>query len=203
MASRVRKKRPSSGPAWVRIIAGRWRSRRLKVPQGLEVRPMKDRTREALFNILAPWVPGSWAVDAFAGTGALGLEALSRGAAGATWIESHPGVLAVLRENVGQLAGEQYAQEHILFGDAFALLPKLRLPQCGWMVFFCPPYRLFEEKRRELVELIAGTGARAPQGSVLVVEAPQGFPPAELPQEFAWQVRTYPPAKVLIAGKDS
>src|SRR5271168_3753939 len=118
----------SSGPRCpngprMRIVGGRHRGRRLLAPPGDTVRPTSDRAREALFNILshgrfaADGIPfaGAAVLDAFAGTGALGLEALSRGAAEAVFIERDPEAVAVLRRNVASL-GESTRAE-IVPGD--------------------------------------------------------------------------------------
>lgn len=84
----------------MRIVAGQWRGRRIEAPPGRDVRPTLDRVREAWMSILQREIPGSNVVDLFAGSGALGLEALSRGAARADFIESGPKALAVLRRNI-------------------------------------------------------------------------------------------------------
>lgn len=92
--------------AFLRIIAGRLKGRRLAGPTGEGVRPTADRLRETLFNVLGPSVQGARVLDAFAGTGALGLEALSRGAATVTFVENERRALAVLGENVKQCDAE-------------------------------------------------------------------------------------------------
>jgi 16S rRNA (guanine966-N2)-methyltransferase len=86
----------------MRIIAGSLKGRRLMGPARPGVRPTSDSLRETLFNVLGPAVAGAGVLDAFAGTGALGLEALSRGARQATFVERDRGVLSVLRENVAR-----------------------------------------------------------------------------------------------------
>src|SRR5207253_685140 len=90
----------------MRIVAGRLKGRRLTAPPGDAVRPTSDSLRETLFNVLADRVDGARVLDAFAGTGALGLEALSRGAAHATFIERDRRVIRVLRENVARCGAE-------------------------------------------------------------------------------------------------
>ena len=90
----------------MRIISGSLRGRRLKAPAGSRVRPTSDSLRETLFNVLGPSVAGARVLDAFAGTGALGLEAISRGAAHATFVETDPAALRVLRENVAAFGVE-------------------------------------------------------------------------------------------------
>ncbi len=128
----------------MRIVGGRNRGRRLLAPPGDTVRPTSDRAREALFNILshgrlaAEGIPfaGEVVLDAFAGTGALGLEALSRGAAEAVFFEQNPEALAVLRKNASSL-GES-ARTQILPYDA------TRPPRAGSrcaVAFIDPPYR--------------------------------------------------------------
>lgn len=87
----------------IRIVAGELRRRKIRVFAGTHVRPTSDRVREALFDILGPEVEGRRVLDAFAGTGALGLEALSRGAEFVTFVESDTAVAALLRENIDRL----------------------------------------------------------------------------------------------------
>src|SRR5438128_11106570 len=128
----------------MRIVGGKHRGRRLLAPHGDTVRPTSDRAREALFNILSHGVfagngipfAGAAVLDAFAGTGALGLEALSRGAAQAVFFERDPEALAVLRENVRRLGEDARAQ--IMQCDA------TRPPRAGVscaVAFLDPPYR--------------------------------------------------------------
>lgn len=107
-------------PGKVRIIAGRWRGTRLDVPAVVGLRPTSDRVRETLFNWLMPHLPGARVVDLFAGTGALGLEALSRGAASVLLVERDPALVASLRAMLGRLqesGGGKVAQ-----GDALHVL---------------------------------------------------------------------------------
>jgi 16S rRNA (guanine966-N2)-methyltransferase len=125
----------------MRIVGGRHRGRALAAPRGEAVRPTSDRAREALFNILGH---GAFAtpfrdkpvLDAFAGTGALGLEALSRGAARATFIESDRAALEALRRNVAALGEADRAQ--IIAGDA-TRPPPASAPVA--LAFLDPPYR--------------------------------------------------------------
>ncbi|MFM7432327.1 MAG: 16S rRNA (guanine(966)-N(2))-methyltransferase RsmD, partial [Gammaproteobacteria bacterium] len=81
----------------LRIIAGTWRARRLRFPAGPDIRPTPDRVRETLFNWLAPVIRGARVLDLFAGSGALGLEALSRGAAQVHFIDTDARAMAALR----------------------------------------------------------------------------------------------------------
>ena len=87
----------------LRIIGGQWRSRRLEFPDVPGLRPTPDRVRETLFNWLAPVLPGAHCLDLFAGSGALGMEALSRGAAEVVFVEHHPLAVRALRDNLARL----------------------------------------------------------------------------------------------------
>src|SRR5436305_11784382 len=87
----------------MRVIAGRFRSRKLKTVPGRSVRPTPDRLREALFNVLAPQIQGKSFLDAYAGSGAVGIEALSRGASRAILIDRDPQAIAAIRQNVEAL----------------------------------------------------------------------------------------------------
>ena len=135
---------PRSTSRGLRIVGGTHRGRRLIAPPGEAVRPTSDRAREALFNILshgrfaANGLPfaGRPVLDAFAGTGALGLEALSRGASAAAFIENSRDALAALRRNVAALGEEDRA--HIIAGDATR--PPRAAMACA-IAFLDPPYR--------------------------------------------------------------
>ncbi len=90
----------------MRIVAGEFRGRRLHTPGGEAIRPTADRVREALFSILGPRVANAMVLDLYAGTGALGLEALSRGAARAVFVDQSPGAIRLVRSNIGLCGAE-------------------------------------------------------------------------------------------------
>jgi len=127
----------------MRIIAGRFRSRTLEAPAGLGTRPTSDRLRETLFNVLAPRIEGARFLDLFAGSGAVGLEALSRGAASVEFVERAPAALIVLKKNLAPLGIEQGFRIH---GAAVgAVLRKMKPatsnPDAAFdVVFLDPPY---------------------------------------------------------------
>jgi 16S rRNA (guanine966-N2)-methyltransferase len=151
----------------VRIIAGRWRGRTLAAPAGADTRPTADRARQALFDMLmhSPWAEGAvrdaQVLDVFAGTGAMGLEALSRGAARATFIENGRPALAALRANIAACRAESLAE--VIAADART--PPRGKP-CG-VIFLDPPYG------RALVPMaltaLGATGWIAP-GALIVAE---------------------------------
>ncbi|MDK2855100.1 MAG: hypothetical protein PWQ41_1338 [Bacillota bacterium] len=124
----------------MRVIAGRERGRRLLCPAGLRVRPTADRVKEALFNILQGRIPGARVLDLFAGTGALGIEALSRGASYAVFVDNHPASLAAIRANLNQCRFSAEAQ--VIRSDAVAFLGRSVHPAGPYdLIFADPPYR--------------------------------------------------------------
>lgn len=120
----------------VRIIAGDWRGRRLPVAEVAGLRPSGDRCRETLFNWLQPWIPAANCADLFAGTGALGFEAASRGAESVLMIEKHPRALEVLRQSIEQL---QAVQVNLQSGGAMSLIEEIK-PDSFDIVFVDPPF---------------------------------------------------------------
>ena len=118
----------------MRIIGGEFRSRRIKSPPGLEARPTPDRLREALFNVLEPHIAGAAFVDAYAGCGAVGLEALSRGAREVVFIERNRGCVGVIRDNLKQLDLESRAR--VIHGGVRTYLGS----QPADIYFLDPPY---------------------------------------------------------------
>lgn len=126
-------------PGVVRIIGGQWRGTRLAVPERAGLRPTADRVRETLFNWLMPKLPGARVLDVFAGTGALGLEAVSRGAASAVLLERDPGLAAAIRAVTGRLPGGERVQ--VVNADALGWLRAVPpSPQPFDLVFLDPPF---------------------------------------------------------------
>jgi 16S rRNA (guanine966-N2)-methyltransferase len=215
----------------LRIIGGSFRGRKLRYEQFQHgddpvTRPMKHRVREAIFNLLSTEAAGRHAVDLFAGTGALGLEALSRGAVSATFIEQHVPTARVIQENITALGVEDRSQ--LLTTSAF-LWARRDLPRadCGlwiadcekqiaesgastpaplpWLVFCSPPYAFYTQRQAEMLELVASILDHAPKKTILVVEADASFDFQLLPgtvaedrRDSGWQVRAYLPAVVGV-----
>ncbi len=187
-------------PAGLRIIGGRFRGRKLLCREDPRLRPMKNRVREAVFNLIGPAVQKKHAVDLFAGSGALGLEAISRGAAGATLIEQHFPTAEIIRRNVASLDIEEITQ--IVTANVFLWWKQApELPPTAWVVFCSPPWDFFVEQTEAVLALIDSLAASAPSESLLVVEADGRFDFSLLPQSDAWDVRRYPPAVVGIYEK--
>ncbi len=152
----------------MRVIAGTYRSRPLLAPRGVHTRPTSDRLRETLFNVLAPRIEGARFADLYAGSGAVGIEAVSRGAAAATLVEKAPAALETMRGNLTTLGIR--AGISIESGDVTAILRALvrRAPQWN-IVFLDPPYEMQAEYADTLSLLGASADALlAPDGIVIV-----------------------------------
>jgi 16S rRNA (guanine(966)-N(2))-methyltransferase RsmD len=136
----------------MRIIAGEFRSRRLKTLPGMELRPTSDRLRETLFNVLGDTVRGAIFVDCYAGSGAVGLEAVSRGAASVVFLEQSKAAARVLEENVAALGVQ--ARTRVVEGPVDRGLRKLAAEglQLG-VIFLDPPYAAREEYITSLLAL--------------------------------------------------
>jgi len=180
-----------------RIVGGHLRGRKLQYSGDPLTRPMKDRVREAVFNLVGPQVKDKHAIDLFAGTGALGFEAISRGAARATFIERHFPTADLIRQTAAELGVAQQCQ--VIAANTF-IWAKRDLPAGGppWVVFVSPPWILFREHAAEMIELVGIFVERSPAGSILVVEADEPFDFATLPRPSEWDVREYPPAVVGV-----
>ncbi len=149
----------------MRIIAGRFRHRQLLTNAGLVTRPITDRVKESLFQRLEPLLEESRVVDIFAGTGTLGLEALSRGARSVVFIENDRKAIELLKQNVAKLG----VQEDVLCWQTDALRSSYRPRGCPDfvpfdMIFFDPPYRFVEEAAR--AKLLTGCLERLARADV-------------------------------------
>jgi 16S rRNA (guanine966-N2)-methyltransferase len=157
----------------MRVISGIYRGRRLRTIGGLTVRPTSDRLRETLFNILAPRISGSRFLDICAGSGAVGIEALSRGALTVTFIERSRKACGVIEANLGALGITSNAT--IVNRDAALALKRLEQESaCFDVAFFDPPYasELYGQIMKQL-----GSGILLSDGAVIVVEHRAKTPP--------------------------
>lgn len=155
----------------MRIIAGKYRSRILKSLKGLALRPTSDRLRETLFNVLGPAVAGSRFLDVFAGTGAVGIEALSRSAVDVTFIENHGPAAKLIRQNLDSL--KITTGYTILAADALTALQKLaarHTPSTSGFdfVFVDPPYAAHADYARTL-EFLSSSSANFLAPDALVI----------------------------------
>ncbi|WP_231617453.1 RsmD family RNA methyltransferase [Novipirellula aureliae] len=184
-------------PTKLRVIGGDMRGRPIEYHGEEFTRPMKDNIRENLFNILGRAVRGAICFDMFAGTGALAIESLSRGAISAVAIEQSNRAASYIRKTTESLSIESKVK--ILVGDAFRWSEQVLIPPADpddpligvpWIVFVCPPYILWEEELGKLNQIINRVLTNAPPGSVLVVEAEKKFDIESLPKG-EWDVRVY------------
>jgi 16S rRNA (guanine966-N2)-methyltransferase len=163
----------------MRVIAGKYRSRPLKTPPGMDVRPSSDRLRETLFNVLSAAydLEGSRWIDLFAGTGAVGVEALSRGASYVYFVEKAPKVARVIEANLKSLNVEDDAD--ILTSEATAALRQLEGIDPVDFLFFDPPYR--EEGAYLGVLRILEDSPLLKAESVVIAEHTKHFDPGDGP----------------------
>ena len=149
----------------LRIIGGAYKGRRLKLVRGPETRPMQDKVKGALFNILGELVADTVCLDGFAGTGSVGLEALSRGAARAVFVEESRAAVKVLRQNIARCGAEDKAVVMAReFNRAVIQLAKEKVRFD--LVFLDPPYRLLEE--RNPLKVVRKRGVLKPGGRLIL-----------------------------------
>lgn len=190
--SRRTSSRPSSGPSksarsaassagrnQLRIISGEWRGRKLPFPDGEGLRPTGDRMRETLFNWLSFDLYSRRVLDLFAGSGALGLEALSRGAKSAVFLDNHPGVVRQMRENLQTLKCDQ---AEVFQGEALSWIATHE--DRFDLIFLDPPFG-----KGLLAPVCQGLEQqkRLNDGALIYLEAEKGFDFAEIP--VSWQLQ--------------
>jgi len=156
----------------MRVIAGTYRSRVLKAPPGMATRPSSDRLRETLFNVLAPRIEGASFLDLYAGSGAVGIEALSRGAARVVFVERSPATLHVLRANLESLNLRSAARVHAVSVGAFlrrttAAGPKREQYE---ILFLDPPYDAADEYGATLALLGGAAAGLLAEGAIVIAE---------------------------------
>lgn len=153
----------------MRVIAGEFRSRRLEAPKGMATRPTSDRLRETLFNVLGERVVGARVLDSYAGSGAVGIEAMSRGAEACVFVESAPPAVAAIRGNLAAL-GLRGGVSVDTRKAGRALEAMLKKPQPVNLVFLDPPYEAAEEYEATLGFLGRHGEALLAAGAVVVAE---------------------------------
>lgn len=190
-------------PVKLRVIGGDKRGRHIWYHGDQATRPMKESLREALFNIVGPAIKGRLAWDLFAGTGILAIESFSRGASRAIAIERSRTFAKTIERNAEAIDISRQ-QVEVIAGDSFRVAPpRMRLvrdeaanavggPGAAaeplWVVYFCPPYAMWNDQQRDLFRLLETTAQLAPPGSLLVTESDRFFDVAQLPLS-GWDVR--------------
>jgi len=151
----------------MRIIAGEFRSRQILPPASETTRPITDRVKQSLFDILTPWMDGARVYDCFAGTGSMGLESLSRGAVNATFFEADRSAATLLRKNIATLGVQ--SRSTVIDRDLFKWFESSPPPQDQVdIIFLDPPYRFLNDRPYEMRKLAARLAAHlAPDGVVI------------------------------------
>ncbi|MDR3108530.1 MAG: RsmD family RNA methyltransferase [Planctomycetaceae bacterium] len=183
----------------LRVIGGTFRGSKLAYAGDNRVRPMKDRVREAVFNLIGVDVRGKFAIDLFAGTGALAIEAISRGAIGATLIEQHFPTARNARNNLVSLNLESKCK--LITTDTFFWShTQENVPtDTAWIVFCSPPYDFYINRTDSIIALLTRLKTAAPPDSLFVIEADNRFDFTQLPfTPNEKHRRSYPPAEVAI-----
>jgi 16S rRNA (guanine(966)-N(2))-methyltransferase RsmD len=179
----------NSSKAEIRIVAGSLRGRRLTVFVHEGLRPTPQRVRESFFSILGNAVPERPFVDVFAGTGVVGLEALSRGASFATFVERDNRLGNDIEAHLREFGLTREGQ--LLRSDVYRWAERWRPPDGPVNVFVSPPFPDLKQRPDDFRRLIEGLQAKLPAGSVLTVQSEDIFDPAILPDADRWESRKY------------
>ena len=162
----------------MRIIAGQFRGRRLKSLEGAATRPTSDKLRETLFNILTPWIAGAVFIDCYAGTGAVGIEALSRGASSVYLIESETPAMQVIEQNLSWLTERDPVR--CSRGAASRILPALAAAGVrADICFLDPPYASLDEAVGVLTQVVGGA-LMQPTGWIVLEHSSRDATPESL-----------------------
>jgi 16S rRNA (guanine966-N2)-methyltransferase len=197
--ARVPVLRDMSTKTEVRIVAGALRGRKLTVVVHEGMRPTPQMVREAFFSILGNAIPDRLFFDVFAGTGVVGLEALSRGASAARFIEKDPKQAADVQKHADRFGVSAKAQ--VLKADAYRWAERWLAPADPVNLFLSPPFPDLSEKADEFLALVNHLWAKAANDSVLTIQAEEGFPLERLPDPDRWDVRGYGRNLLLIRVK--
>ncbi len=184
----------------LRIVAGSLRGRKLTCTVNANLRPTPQMVREALFSILGNAVPDRPFLDIFAGTGVVGLEAVSRGAASVTFIERDFRLIGELERHINEFGVGDQAR--IARTDVYRWIERWQAPPEPITVFLSPPFRDFEHRLDELLNVIAQLQERVHPGSVIVLQAEIKAPLDELPARPDWDERRYGRNLLLIWVKN-
>jgi 16S rRNA (guanine966-N2)-methyltransferase len=164
----------------VRVIGGTYRSRRLNAPRGLATRPTSDRLRETLFNVLAPRIEGALFADLYAGSGAVGIEALSRGARMVYFVDQAAQAVAAIRGNLASLEIRSgFKIEHSSVSAALKRFAESGVQERYAIVFLDPPYAADEDYARTFTSIGEGADSLLTADGIVVAEHSRKTPLAE------------------------
>jgi 16S rRNA (guanine966-N2)-methyltransferase len=185
----------------LRIVAGSLRGRKLSCTVNEQIRPTPQMVREALFSILGNAVPERPFLDVFAGTGVVGLEALSRGASSATFIERDFRLMTDIQRHLAAFGVADQAELHRT--DAYHWAGRWHAPDEPVNVFISPPFADFERKLDELLAMVGTLQEKTAPGSVIVLQSEKGVDLGELPHAEQWEQRRYGRNELLIWVKEA
>jgi len=181
----------------VRVVAGTLKNRRITCVVTEALRPTPQMVREALFSILGDAVPDRPFYDVFAGTGVVGLEAISRGASAATFLERDVRFAGAIDRYLSEFGVADRGQ--VVRADVYRWAerwqPRADAPV---NVFLSPPFADLQSRRADFLAMVATLQTKVPVGSVLVIQGETGFPEGELPAATAWERRQYGRNLLLI-----
>lgn len=200
-----RPKRPKLVPTKLRIIAGFHGGRRIIYNGDPVTRPMKEKTREAVFSLLGGYLYDRFVVDLFGGTGILAFEAISRGATQGVILELSRSAVGMILDNLRVLnLGDALEVHNVDTLRWLRSLPQQTAvwPTNPWVVFCCPPYRMWKSEGERLTAGLSELYSLSPSGSLFVCETEMDYELAAALPEIEWDVRTYPPAHIAVAVKD-
>ncbi len=184
----------------IRIVAGSLRGRKLNCDVNPALRPTPLRVREALFSILGDAVPGRPFFDVFAGTGVIGLEAISRGASPVTFVERDFRLIGDLERHFKAFGVEEQAR--LARSDVYRWIEHWQAPAEPATIFISPPFADFENRAEDMLRLLGVLQEKTAPGSVLVLQAEEAPILAELPRREAWDERKYGRNRLLFWVKE-
>lgn len=187
----------------MRIIAGQRRGHKLESPSDRTTRPTTDFVREAVFNILGASIEDATVLDLFAGTGAMGLEALSRGALEASFVEIRRENAALIKRNLETLRYQN--QTKVVCADVYRFVKSLTFEDptsnCRAIVFIDPPYREYDNHPKRVRDLLELLWKILPSQSAIVLECSQRQAEAILGEPWDWDLRRYGNTRIALAWK--
>ena len=185
----------------IRIVAGSLRGRKLTCTVNANLRPTPQRVREALFSILGNAVPDRPFFDVFAGTGVVGLEALSRGASSVIFVERDFRLIGDLERHIEAFGVADKAR--IVRSDVYRWIERWQAPDEPVIVFLSPPFADLERRLDELLGAITQLQQKVPTGSVIILQSESKATLDELPARAAWDERRYGRNVLLIWVKEA
>jgi 16S rRNA (guanine966-N2)-methyltransferase len=184
----------------IRIVAGSLRGRKLAIIVNAKLRPTPQMVREALFSILGNAVPGRPFLDVFAGTGVVGLEAISRGASFVTFVERDFRVALGIEQHLEQFGVSEFAT--VVRADVYRWIERYEAPMDPVTVFISPPFADLQRRPDDLLQLLTQLQQKLQPGSVVVLQSETNLTPEPLPLGEQWERRRYGRNELLIWVKE-